>query len=101
MRQEEKGLKRSSFGWDPEGHWDIDNGLGKRDRYDENGEPLTPEQAHKPKEKGCEVKDNTTKIVVVGAGAVVAGYLIYRGIRMLPSLLPPLWWTIPANAAIP
>jgi hypothetical protein len=30
-----------------------------------------------------------------------AGYLIYRVIRMIPSLLPPLWWTIPENAAIP
>lgn len=35
-------------------------------------------------------------------GATVgAGYIIYRVIRFLPSLLPPLWETIPANAAIP
>jgi len=39
--------------------------------------------------------------VATGAAAVGAGYLIYRGIRMLPSLFPPLWWTIPGNAAIP
>jgi RHS repeat-associated protein len=95
------GQSQPTGSWDPEGHWDIDNGLGKRDRYDENGNSITPEEAHKPKKKGCEDQDNTTKIVVVGAGAVVTGYLIYRGIRMLPSLLPPLWWTIPANAAIP
>jgi hypothetical protein len=39
----------------------------------------------------------------VGTGVVVVGggYLIYRGVRMLPSLAPPLWWTIPANVAIP
>jgi len=36
-----------------------------------------------------------------GAGAVVGGYLLYRAIRMLPSLIPALWWTIPANAAAP
>ncbi|MBS0126060.1 hypothetical protein KB874_18395 [Aestuariicoccus sp. KMU-90] len=36
-----------------------------------------------------------------GAAAVGAGYLLYRGIRMLPSLFPPLWGTIPANLAIP
>lgn len=30
-----------------------------------------------------------------------AGYVAYRVIRFLPSLLPPLWGTIPANAAIP
>jgi RHS repeat-associated protein len=35
----------------------------------------------------------------VGAGAA---YLIYRGIRMIPSLAaPPLWPTIPINAATP
>lgn len=42
--------------------------------------------------------------VAVGAGAVVtvgAGYLIYRGIRLLPSLFPLLWWTLPANLATP
>jgi hypothetical protein len=36
----------------------------------------------------------------VGAGIGV-GYLIYRGVRMIPSLFPPLWPTIPANLAIP
>ena len=39
---------------------------------------------------------------VLATGATIgAGYLLYRGIRFLPSLLPPLWWTIPANAAVP
>jgi RHS repeat-associated protein len=33
--------------------------------------------------------------------AIGTGYLIYRGIRMLPSFFPPLWWTIPENVAIP
>jgi RHS repeat-associated protein len=41
--------------------------------------------------------ENVGKAIGAGVGA----YLLYRGIRMLPSLLPPLWWTIPANAAIP
>ena len=36
--------------------------------------------------------------VVAGAGAA---YIVYRIVRFLPSLLPPLWGTIPANAAIP
>lgn len=43
-----------------------------------------------------------TKRVIFGIGVGVTGYLIYRGIRMLPSVaFPPLWPTIPANAAIP
>lgn len=35
------------------------------------------------------------------AGAGVLTYGAYRCARMVPSLFPPLWWTIPANAAIP
>lgn len=38
------------------------------------------------------------------AGAAVGvgvSYLAYRGIRMLPSLMPPLWGTIPANVVMP
>jgi RHS repeat-associated protein len=36
--------------------------------------------------------------VVLGAGA---GYIAYRCVRFAPSLLPPLWWTIPENLLIP
>ncbi|NGN96271.1 DUF4157 domain-containing protein [Grimontia sp. S25] len=43
----------------------------------------------------------TPEVVVGGAAAVGIGYLIYRGVRMIPSLAPPLWPTIPANLAIP
>lgn len=34
-------------------------------------------------------------------GSVGIGYLIYRGIRLLPSLAPPLWGTLPLNLATP
>ena len=44
---------------------------------------------------------NAGASIVVGIGAIGVGYLLYRGIRMLPSLIPPLWWTIPANVATP
>ncbi|ELP58541.1 putative cell wall associated protein [Clostridium pasteurianum DSM 525 = ATCC 6013] len=43
-----------------------------------------------------ELKRNLNKVVAGGAT-----YLVYRGIRMAPSLAPPLWWTIPANAVAP
>ena len=36
-------------------------------------------------------------VVVVGGTA----YIVYRCVRMLPSLAPPLWWTIPGNLAVP
>ena len=44
--------------------------------------------------------DNSVKLNV-SIGVVGGTYLIYRGIRMIPSLVPPLWWTIPANIATP
>ena len=40
--------------------------------------------------------------VVAGSVATIGGaYLLYRGVRMLPSLAPPLWPMIPANLALP
>lgn len=96
-----KGQSQPSASWDPEGHWDVDDGLGNDKRYDKNGKPLTPEEAHG---KGKSCPDNNT----VESGAtdvtvkfVVGGYLIYRGVRLLPSLFPPLLWTLPANALSP
>jgi len=39
----------------------------------------------------------------VGGGLLIGGggYLLYRCVRMIPSLFPPLWWTIPENAVAP
>jgi hypothetical protein len=44
---------------------------------------------------------STGEAVAVGVGTGSAVYIGYRCLRMIPSLLPPLWPTIPANAAIP
>ncbi len=41
------------------------------------------------------------KGAAVTGGVAFGGYLIYRGVRMIPSLFPPFWGTIPANLAIP
>lgn len=43
----------------------------------------------------------TTQKIGVGLGVAGTGYLIYRGVRMIPSLFPALWWTAPANLAAP
>jgi WTIP toxin of polymorphic toxin system component len=37
----------------------------------------------------------------LGVEVGVTAYVIYRVVRMLPSLAPPLWETIPLNAALP
>ena len=59
-------------------------------------------EEHSRVPKGSNGRAKRTVKNVAKAGAVIgAGYVIYRGIRMLPSLLPPFWWTIPGNVAIP
>ena len=48
--------------------------------------------------------DRNNDIVVKalqGLAALGGGYLLYRGVRLLPSLLPPLWPTLGPNLAIP
>ncbi len=79
------------------------------DRERNIGHPEGEEHSRVPKGAGSRGSNGFNRIeaedvgkaVVGGAAAVGAGYLIYRGIRMLPSLLPPLWWTIPVNLATP
>lgn len=59
-------------------------------------------EEHSRVPKGSNGRAKRTVKNVAKAGAVIgASYVIYRGIRMLPSLLPPFWWTIPGNVAIP
>lgn len=45
--------------------------------------------------------DTQQKRVILGVEVGLGTYITYRVIRMIPSLFPPLWETIPANAAIP
>ena len=79
------------------------------DRERNVGHPNGEEHSRVPKGSGGRAKghrrmessEDIGKAVVGGAAALGAGYLIYRGVRMLPSLLPALWWTIPANIATP
>lgn len=41
------------------------------------------------------------KKIAVGTMVAGGGYVAYRVVRMIPSLAPPLWWTIPENLVIP
>jgi hypothetical protein len=43
----------------------------------------------------------TARAAGIAAAGVGALYVAYRIVRMIPSLAPPLWPTIPANLAIP
>ena len=51
--------------------------------------------------KCAENKDGNSNSLGMIAGGVGVGYLIYRGVRMIPSFFPALWWTIPVNAVTP
>ena len=74
----------------PEHHPDLPSPHGHE--WDWNKTP--------PRQKAIDPKD-FSKIVVDSAVTAGTVYLIYRGVRMLPSLFPGLWWTIPINAATP
>ena len=70
--------------WDPEGHWDVDDGKGNRRRYDPDGNPLTPEDAHRripvqcPRSPGKIPVPNLTPVVTT----IVVGIVIIA-IRIL------------------
>jgi RHS repeat-associated protein len=42
------GPDGQSGGWDPDGHFDVDDGCGNRQRYNRHGAPISPEEAHSP-----------------------------------------------------
>ncbi len=89
------GVPQPGASWDPkDGHWDVDNLPGRepgrkgRLRVRPDGTELGPD--HKPLQTGAAI-----------VGTVGAAYLIYRGIRLLPSLAPPLWPTLIPNLVAP
>jgi RHS repeat-associated protein len=53
------GQSQPSASHDPEGHWDVDNGLGDRQRVDDNGKPISAEEAHKKGGEKCPNKGQT------------------------------------------
>lgn len=73
----------------PNNHPELKNPHEHDWTWDKNGKP------HRG--KAHNFAETATDVTI----AVGAGYLIYRGIRMLPSLIPGFWWTIPVNAATP
>ena len=59
--------------------------------------PHTGDWVLKPKGRSPQVQQR----VILGVEVEIGAYITYRVIRMIPSLFPPLWETIPANLAIP
>jgi hypothetical protein len=45
--------------------------------------------------------DNNKKPFIQPIELMACGYILYRAVRAIPSLTPPLWWTMPANLLTP
>ena len=63
---------------------------------DPGAEPWVPPSGDNSQMCGDDCKAVTGTLVVGGTL-----YILYRCGSMVPSLLPPFWWTIPANAVLP
>ena len=60
------------------------------------------EQHEKSNQEDDESNSEDATKYLLGAVAVSGtAYLLYRLVRLIPSLIPPLWFTLPANAVIP
>jgi RHS repeat-associated protein len=72
-----------SASWDGNGkaHWDVDNGKGGRQRYDENGKPMTPQQAHSSSSIASGARDFVHAHPV--ATGIAAGVLIVGGVAAI------------------
>ena len=86
------GQGQPSGSWDPEGHWDVDDGLGERQRYTPDGKPITPEEAHgkcktpdTPTSKMSDPKfmDKMAKITGLTGTALIIYLIISEGSRVV------------------
>ncbi len=92
----------------PSKHWKDDP---NRPGWGWQKDPQTGKKTYKrrppyipaPSEDGNSEKScaSCAAAAAAGAGGITAGYIIWRCVRMIPSLAPPLWETIPGNLAIP
>jgi hypothetical protein len=81
-------------------HWDWVDPFGNKRRFNPETGKWTPDEnnnPNKPKPLFPEGRLETATYVVVTVGFV---YVTYRVVRLLPSLAPPLWWTLPGNLVI-
>lgn len=78
----------------PEHHPELDNPHQHDWVWGEDGKPKRGPAKNVDAEEAAEA--------IVGTAAIAGAlYVTYRIIRMIPSLHPGLWWTIPLNASTP
>ncbi|MBQ4544943.1 MAG: hypothetical protein II996_05175, partial [Oscillospiraceae bacterium] len=80
--------------------------LGIRERN--VGHPESEEHSRVAKGTGGRARGNIRRSDIDELEAAIAlmlatgsGYLVYRGVRLLPSVIPALWWTLPGNILTP
>ena len=66
-----------------------------------NGDQPSRGPAYDPSKKKKDNNNQTVENVEKAVITIGGSYLIYRAIRMIPSLFPPGWWSIPANLVTP
>jgi hypothetical protein len=79
-------------GWRGRDHWHHNGG---RDHLPPGTE--VPDPPGDGSTCGNDCQQRVATVVTTAAGM----YIVYRCIRMIPSLAPPLWWTIPGNLVAP
>ena len=80
------------------GQWTVRGKIGKDGKWQPVLPDTLPDAQDAPR---VQSPNNTGDYVILGVSGAVVLYAGYRLIRFLPSLLPPLWWTLPANALAP
>ena len=79
-------------------HWDVNYPNGGYDNVYTDGHVRKgsgPRGLFSPEGKRIETDTE------IAGGSILILYGAYRTVRMIPSFAPPLWWTIPANIAVP
>jgi hypothetical protein len=64
------------------------------------GAPPNPNATDPRESDTCPDGKCQARVAQVVAG-VTGTYIVYRCVRMIPSLFPLMWWSIPENLAIP
>jgi len=93
----QKGLRNRLNDWNTQGC----GGPGPTAQIPENAWKWATDPPPPP---GISPTADRSNLVQVAAGVTVTigvAYVLYRIVRLAPSLAPPLWWSIPANVAVP
>jgi len=86
-------------GWRGKDHWHHNGSKKHLEPDSEVPDPPEADDGGSSDADACgdECQERVATVISYGGAA----YVVYRCLRMIPSLAPPLWWTIPGNAATP